>query len=107
MADKPEGQSCSNCRYYQMRSRNVGPEGNVLYQDSEMTCKRHPPIVLVVRSRTVCSWPEVDPWQWCGEFIHANPETISEGAATMARLIQIGDLSAARALADYLKEGGS
>lgn len=49
-------------------------------------------------------YPEMHTYQWCGEYAPANPETVEDGAAVMARLVLLGDLTAARALADKLKE---
>lgn len=41
----------------------------------------------------------------CGEYAPANPETVEEGAATLARFVLLGDMTAARALADKLVGG--
>jgi hypothetical protein len=106
MARQPEGQACRNCRYYQERSRHILPDGRIGYIDSNMVCKRNPPIIGHIEN-VVYGWPQVAAHQWCGEYAPADPETVSEGAMTMARLVLLGDLTGARALADYLKEGGS
>jgi hypothetical protein len=49
--------------------------------------------------------PLLLPSRWCGEYQPANPETVEQGAAVMARLVLMGDLGAARALADKLTGG--
>lgn len=93
MADNPKGQSCKNCLYYR-----EGDEINNRY------CVRNPP-----------QWSEENEvgyfgdagWRedtWCGEWAPANPDTVDEAARTLARFVLLGDLTAARALVDRLKE---
>lgn len=92
MADAPGGQNCGSCRYHG-RANGHG------YSD----CRRHPP-VLGGHSHDSSQFPRCHADSWCGEWQKANPETVSEGAATLARLVLLGDLTAARALADKLRE---
>lgn len=97
MADQPEGQRCETCRYFRKASRNVNT-----------ACKRYPPTGSPNDVDTdpdqYSTFPSPNPKSWCGEYAPANPETITEGAATLARLVLLGDLTAARALADKLRE---
>ncbi len=95
MAKVPPGQCCEKCRYFRnYEAKHRGMDG---------ICARFPPTF----SANTTAYPETSKGGWCGEFASDNPETLTEGAATMARAVLLGDLTAARALADYLKEGGS
>lgn len=49
-------------------------------------------------------WPGVHANGWCGEHAPANPETATQAAVTLARFVLLGDLAAAQALADCLRE---
>jgi hypothetical protein len=91
MAEPPKGQSCETCRYHYVSKGNVN------------RCRRYPPQIAEGANSFCVS---VDPVavDWCGEWAPTNPETVEEGAATMARLVLLGDLTAARALADKLRE---
>jgi hypothetical protein len=105
MADKPKHQECGNCRYFQTRARYVNKDGTLEYSDSENVCKRNPPsFVATTRVMHGAGYPATYSQQWCGEWAPANPETVEDGAATIARLVLLGDLTAARALADKLRE---
>lgn len=94
MAKNPIGQRCENCRY----SEDLKGRG-----DAPLCCVRFPPMRLHDDNNTGF-WPGTEKDYWCGEWAPANPETITEGAATLARLTLLGDLTAARALADKLRE---
>ncbi len=92
MAKNPVGQGCENCRY----GRNIGKYS----KDNEYLvgwCQRYPPDVDGI-------FPNTGVGEWYGEWAPENPETIDEGCAIMARLVLLGDLTAARALADKLRE---
>jgi hypothetical protein len=99
MTALPEGQQCDNCRCF---SKEEQYQGGVHYPGH---CVRFPPIFHP--SINLCLYPPVRGNAWCGEYAPANPETVSDGASTMARLVLLGDLTAARALADKLKDGDS
>lgn len=95
MAEPPKGQKCENCRYhYTVASYN----GDILHK-----CRRYPPQMIETENAFGASR---DPaaTDWCGEWSPENPETIEEGAATLARMVLLGDLTAARALVDRLLE---
>ncbi len=95
MASIPEGQHCGTCRYV----------GNLSGTDALFMCLRNPPTVVEIQGGEVITrFPRVNSTQWCGEHTPANPQTIDEGAVTMARFVLLGDKTAARALADKLKE---
>ena len=53
MADNPEGESCSTCRFY---GRPAGGMGQ---------CRRHPPTVVATGAGV---WPQVHDDDWCGEY---------------------------------------
>jgi hypothetical protein len=104
VAEQPTGQRCENCRYW------LGTQRDSHYDDA-----RDDVVMLgYCRARAPRRLGPSDEYglfaltagdEWCGEYAPANPETVTEGAATMARLVLLGDLTAARALADKLKEG--
>lgn len=103
MADQPPTQSCGNCRY--MQACSVWSEdGTIRYQDMRPVCKRNPPAAHQRIALEGNGYPQTHVSQWCGEWAPAAPETISDGCVTLARLVLLGDLTAARALADKLKE---
>lgn len=95
MAEAPEGQSCATC-LYSMPSARVG-----IYK---LFCRRYPRQVCSAQDGTPDYYPAHTSNDWCGEYRPANPETVSEGMATVARFVLLGDLTAARALNDRLKE---
>ncbi len=103
MANQPITQNCGNCRYFQARAIYKSSLGEITYQDLSASCKRHPPTVGS-NSNWGATYPFVDRRQWCGEWSPSNPENIDEGSAVLARLVLLGDLTAARALADKLRE---
>lgn len=94
MANKPPTQNCANCRYAYASSTG------------DQRCRRFRP-VPTDDPNVYVNWrqPIVNDNEWCGEWAPAEPETVTEGAAILARLVLLGDLTAARALADKLKEG--
>ena len=53
MADNPEGESCSTCRFYRKAAAGAGQ------------CRRHPPTVVPTRNAV---WPHVHDDDWCGEY---------------------------------------
>lgn len=95
MADQPEGQRCETCRYW----KEAPDEATNAYGGY---CRRYPP--SIPDNGDGGDFPDIGAAAWCGEWAPANPETVEEGAAIMARLVLLGDLTAARALADKLKE---
>lgn len=90
-----EGQRCETCRFYARYDEESAPH---VYSGE---CVRYPPSVPDDGDNL---FPQVLSKTWCGEYQPANPETVTEGAATLARLVLLGDLTAARALADKLRE---
>jgi hypothetical protein len=105
MAEQPPTQRCENCRFWQERDGIF-----VLNEDDEPTqvgrCRRHPPAHHSEPGEVnALAWaPRLRADSWCGEFAPADPETIEDGAATLARFVLLGDKTAARALADKLRE---
>lgn len=92
-------QNCGSCRY----AKPLGAVTDI--PGDEPRCHRYPPKMHIYsNSNEMTTFPVIRDRWWCGEYAPTNPETISEGATTMARLILLGDLTAARALADRLKE---
>lgn len=102
MADQPPTQSCANCRYLQARAVYRNPDGSIAYQHNEPVCKRYPQDRE--QGGPGSGYPSVEPRQWCGEWAPAHPETVEDGCVVMARLVLLGDLTAARALSDKLRE---
>ena len=49
-------------------------------------------------------WPAVGVDGFCGEYQPGSPETVDDVALAMARCVMLGDMTAARALADKLRE---
>lgn len=109
MARPPKGQRCENCRYWREFDEQVPAYGRSEENNLLGWCMRNPPITVGEpdHQRAPGLFPCVAQRQWCGEYAPANPETVTEGAATLARLVLLGDLTAARALADKLKDGDS
>jgi len=83
------GQSCENCRYFKYLKD----------EEYDGFCRRYPPSVLQNHS-----FPDVYDSGWCGEWCPANPDTLSAGATYLARLVLLGDATAAYALVDKLTE---
>lgn len=95
MAQQPEGRTCANCLY------GIEDSGYVC-------CQLNPPAVGVrLHSTRAHAFPAVAPDWWCGYHAPADPETATEAAATLARLVLVGDLTAARLLVDKIKEDGA
>jgi hypothetical protein len=103
---------CSGCRYWLVSRDEHGELNSVHIGDGDFVtygqCRRFPPTdryeqdVEVQLSR----FPLTTAGAWCGEHAPANPQTFSEGATQLARHVILGDRTAARALADKLKEDG-
>lgn len=104
MAEQPPTQRCENCRYWQERPGVFVPDSRERIQVGR--CSRYPPLHhSEPDGLNALSWsPRTRADAWCGEWSPADPETVEDGAATMARLVLLGDLTAARALADKLRE---
>lgn len=97
-------QRCEACRFYRKRRLPYGElshGGGNTFPAVTGYCFRFPPVLISFEERMGSAPGD----HWCGEYQPANPETVSEGAATMARLVLLGDMTAARALADKLREG--
>jgi hypothetical protein len=105
-----DGQKCETCRFWEFcqgvsDESDGGPAGY---------CRRFPPVWIGPGNEgeddhpALCDLnyghPTTYAEAWCGEYQPANPETATEGAATLARLVLLGDMTAARALADKLRE---
>ncbi len=100
------GQNCGTCRFWQERWTS---RADAIEEGVSGGCRRHPPTVLRVREiddfhDQNADYPATPPTWWCGEYAPANPETVADGAATLARFVLLGDMTAARALADKLRE---
>lgn len=104
MADKPPTQACANCRYRQAARLHYNSDGTIAYSDTRPVCKRYPPDVRGLNDNWPYGYPSPQEYQWCGEWSPANPETAEEAATVLARFVLLGDLTAARALADKLRE---
>lgn len=114
MAQQPATQRCENCRY--MIDNTEWPEGTPQAVVDEsifgraLSCRRYPPVPLRMREEDSnpyehhSGYADTYNTSWCGDWAPANPQTVTDGAATLARLVLLGDLTAARALADALKE---
>ena len=104
------GQSCKTCRFFRpiQYLLMAAPSGVGLLPEPdnrfEGVCRHKPPAVTEDFS-AVARHPGVFGREWCGEWQPANPETVEQGAAVMARLVLLGDMTAARALADKLTGG--
>lgn len=83
------GRTCENCRFWERYSQGT----------ARGQCRRYPP-------QGANGFPGTLTNQWCGEHQLANPETVDEAAVQVARLVLLGDLTAARALVDRIKELG-
>lgn len=88
-----DGQNCGNCRFFRPNSTNPERPGS---------CRRYPSQATYDGQDVSYLYPLLHPTKWCGEWQPANPETVEQGAAVMARLVLMGDMTAARALADKL-----
>jgi len=94
MAEQPKGQQCGNCRYFIEET-----------EENYSGCRRYPPSHESGDEDEPYHWYDTTHAEsWCGEWTPANPETVDEGAMTLARMVLLGDLTAARALADKLRE---
>lgn len=95
------GQSCKTCRFAKARVRAV----RIGRMESTHLCMRYPRQVATTDGDEQDLYPSMAADDWCGEYQPANPETVEQGAAVMARLVLMGDMAAARALADKLTGG--
>jgi len=103
-----DGQGCGACRFW------VAVDYVPPLRDGEWgRCRRFPPHLLdltypalagAAAPNGMAAPPLTSKDQWCGEYAPAKPEAVEDGAATMARQVLLGDLTAARALADKLKD---
>lgn len=94
-------QQCSTCRLWVQDALSDGGEG---------VCRRHPRVSLYapgavdndldIQSMLPTTWD----WDWCGEWQAANPQSVDDAVAVMARAVLAGDAGAARQLADKLIE---
>lgn len=96
MPGQPSDRFCGNCRFGIDEDDNLGDE-------DELYCQRNP-VIPNGDPGTLGTFPITHTYWWCGEWQPTDPQTVPEGAATLARLVLLGDLTAARALADKLKE---
>lgn len=83
------GQKCETCRFWLKDDREPNYDADELQLGN---CRRYPGPGIVTNEE-----------QWCGEYATANPTTVTEAAATLARFVILGDMTAARALVDELK----
>ncbi len=109
MTDGPNEQRCGTCRYFRTEGRGYADDRDVGADAGD--CVRYPPTLtshgepFVSDARmSATQHPLVLASEWCGEYAPANPETVTDGCVTLARLVLLGDLTAARALADKLRE---
>lgn len=99
----PKSQRCKNCRYSL-------PTEEVVNGENVALCVRNPPQVVEIQrdgsgqGASISRMPRIGVNSWCGEWSPENPETVEEGAAKLARFVLLGDMVAARALADKLRE---
>jgi hypothetical protein len=111
VADRPKGQRCKTCRFWREIewprpgvSTNASGEIEFVWGH----CLRYPPTIYYhpgyVPEGDATEFPRIASHGWCGEWSPASPETVDEGAAVMARMVLLGDMTAARALADKLRE---
>lgn len=78
-SEKP-GERCENCRYVSLWECN-DDRINIGYVVREYTCHRYPPIIVDIGGRRPggsgnaslndFGWPQVRPYDWCGEFAPA------------------------------------
>ena len=93
MAEQPETQRCENCRFFREED-----------EEHFGACVRYPADLEPNIGERENVWPVSAAEGWCGEWQPANPETAEEAAVVLARFVLLGDITAARALADKLKE---
>lgn len=94
-----DGQSCANCRFSKAYDVPVPGLGDYEYTHR---CRWRPRQQRGDNSFPADRYPAQFADDWCGQWEPANPETVEQGAAVLARLVLLGDLTAARALADKL-----
>ena len=102
-------QKCQTCRFW-TRLELVGVDAEII-SGAVGLCKRTPPSAGVTEHplsdggtlqfrASICTYGG----NWCGEWQAANPQTVDDAAAVMARHVLAGDAGAARQLADKLIE---
>lgn len=97
MAEQTDNQSCGACRYF--RRFDAAPDRG--------WCRRFPPLLQRSYAADYAddgTFPDVNESLWCGEFAPANPDRIDDAMLTLAKFVLLGDKTAARALADKLRE---
>lgn len=99
------GQSCATCRFFNefYQPMELGLPGEE--EEFHGNCRRYPRTCVGDNANERDVYPCQQSDDWCGEYQPANPETVEQGAAVMARLVLMGDMTAARALADKLTGG--
>lgn len=106
MSNKQAG--CDTCRFavgpvseerLERANHGTTPVGAVPFY-----CVAHPPQSVVLSNQVATRFPLVSDKCWCGDHEPKQPETVTEGARTLARHVLAGDLTAARALIDNLHE---
>lgn len=88
--------NCGNCRYWRKGLHGQG------HKNYDGKCCRYPPTVPDRDGDS--NFAGTGEACWCGEHAPANPETAEEAATILAKYIILGDMTAARALADKLRE---
>jgi hypothetical protein len=86
-----DGQTCEGCRFWICGDQEPDYDVGEPWAGS---CCRYPRGELKLAR------------EWCGEYQPTTPATFSEQATALARHVLLGDMTAARALADKLKEDG-
>lgn len=94
--------NCLNCRFSRAPGSNSGAG------DEHLECRRHAPRANVGPLRegdAAFAWfPLVLECEWCAVYEPGEPETVSEAAAELARLVLSGQRSAAYGLIDQLQQ---
>lgn len=94
--------NCETCRFSRTPAQNSDAG------EEHLECRRHAPASSVGPLRegesAVAWFPLVLEEDWCGEYEPDEPETVSEAAAELARLVLSGQKSAAYGLIDQLQQ---
>lgn len=99
--------NCGNCWY-----ARPFPESDRIHLAEQLWggtyvwCQRFPPVAPAEQSNhyPLGSAVLLSVDAWCGEHQPANPETVEEAAALIARQVLLGNLTAAYGLIDKLNE---
>lgn len=93
--------ACETCRWWEW-DREVGPEESLVQLGY---CRRFPPQATWHQdgSSTVPAVQTMD-FTWCGEWKPKRAPNIDDTAASLAESTLLGDMTAARALADKVQE---